>query len=453
MSRLLNWPMATIRRQMTIIILVALATILFVGNLGERWAKASYAISSLEDLAEGLYVIADVLAEAPPDERQIILRSAQAAGWDVALAPMSTANAFTRSSREQSWLIATTDWLFPPDSEPPLGGWQTYLNDRRVVAAKVDDATLVMTLSLPDPIVTSEFLGRGPHFLFAFFVLTGLFSVFAVRVIMAPIQKIVDAAKRADIHTGAVAFEEKGTVEIVTLARALNRMRRRIKLMIDARTRMLRGIGHDLRTPLTRLRLKVERMQGVPEKGALIADIDRIDAMLTDTLTYLRNDYATEPLELVNVASVLQTICSEFSDLGHAISYDGPNKLNAECRPVSLTRAVTNLCDNAVRFAPTVTVRLTETPGALVIAVEDDGPGISHDLRERVLEPFFKVDGSRSASREGLGLGLSIVADIARLHDGRLDLLPRQPHGLSARITLPRAYDSQFSRQETSAAR
>lgn len=438
MPRLPSWPKATIRQQLTVIILVALAMILVVGNRMESWVRDVYSISDLEDLADGLNTIAHVLAMASPDDRQIIIRSARAAGWDITLAPMSTTNAFTHSSSEQNSLIAMTDWLFPPDNDPPLGGWQTFLNDRRVVAAKVDDATIVMTLSLPEPIVTSDFLGRGPHFLLAFVVLAGLFSVFAVRAITAPIQKIVDAAKRTDIHTGAVVFEEKGTVEIVTLARALNGMRRRIKLMMDARTRMLRGIGHDLRTPLTRVKMKVERMPDGSEKEALIADIDRIDGMLTETLTYLRNDYATEPLELVNVASVLQTICSEFSDLGHAVSYDGPNKLNAECRPVSLTRAVTNLCDNAVKYAQTAVVRLSEMPGALVIAVDDNGPGIPVDFRERVLEPFFKMDGARSGAREGLGLGLSIVADIARLHDGRLDLLPRQPHGLSARISLPR---------------
>lgn len=438
MFRLPGWPKATIRLQLTVIILVALATILIVGNRVEHWVKEVYSISDLEDLADELNTIAHVLAMSSPEDRQIIMRSAQAAGWDITLAPMSTANAFTQSSSEQNPLIAVTDWLFPPDNDPPLGGWQTFLNDRRVVAAKVDDATIVMTLSLPEPIVTSDFLGRGPHFLLAFVVLMGLFSFFAVRAITAPIQKIVDAAKQADINTSAVVFEEKGTIEIVTLARALNGMRRRIKLMMDARTRALRGIGHDLRTPLTRMKMKVERMPDGSEKEALIADIDRIDGMLTDTLTYLRNDYATEPLELVNIASVLQTICSEFTDLGHAVSYDGPNKLNTECRPVSLTRAVTNLCDNAVKFAHTVVVRLAETPDALVITVDDDGPGIPHDFRERVLEPFFKADGSRSASRGGLGLGLSIVADIARLHEGKLELLPRQPHGLSARISMLR---------------
>ncbi len=439
MPKLPNWPRATIRLQLTVIILVALATILVVGNRLDHWVKDVYAISDLEDLADRLDTIARVLATASPDDRQIIMRHARTAGWDITLAPMSTTNAFTHSSSEQNPLIALTDWMFPPDNDPPLGGWQTFLNDRRVVAAKVDDATIVMTLSLPEPIVTSDFLGRGPHFLLAFVVLMGLFSIFAVGTITAPIQKIVEAAKRTDIHTGAVAFEEKGTIEIVTLARALNGMRRRIKLMMDARTRMLRGIGHDLRTPLTRLKLKVERMSDIPEKAALIVDIDRIDGMLTETLTYLRNDYATEPSELVNIASVLQTICSEFADLGHVISYDGPNKLNAECRPVSLTRAVTNLCDNAVKFAPTVVVRLSETPDALAIAVDDDGPGIPADFRERVMEPFFKADGARSASREGLGLGLSIVADIARLHEGKLELLPRQPHGLSARIVMPRS--------------
>lgn len=230
-------------------------------------------------------------------------------------------------------------------------------------------------------------------------------------------------------------FEEKGTVEIVALARALNGMRRHIRLMLESRTPMLRGLGHDLRTPLTRLKLRIERMDESGTKDALLSDIERIETLLIASLNFFRNDFATEATELVDVASILQTICSEFADVGHNVSYTGPNKLIAKCRPLSISRAITNLCDNAVKFAEKVDVTLSQQSGFLLVVVEDDGPGIPRELQERVLGPFFKVDQSRSQA--GFGLGLSIVGDIIQSHHGEITMEERKPCGLRVILSLP----------------
>lgn len=294
----------------------------------------------------------------------------------------------------------------------------------------------LITSGLPDSMLSSAFLGRGPYYFVAFFVLIGFFFIFAIRAITEPIRRIAHAAGVSDITTGSPVFPEQGTVEIVALARALNGMRRRIGLMIEARTRMLRGISHDLRTPLTRLKLRVERMEESVRKDALLSDIDRIESLLVESLNYLRNDYATETIELVDVASILQTVCSEFADIGHAVRYTGPNRLLARCRPLSITRAISNLSDNAVKFAGKAEVTMVERPQAVIIVVEDDGPGIPQELRERVLEPFFKSDQSRAEG--GFGLGLSIVADIIHSHQGTLELRHRRPHGLSVVVTIPK---------------
>ncbi|MBX5008976.1 ATP-binding protein [Rhizobium lentis] len=436
MFRRLRRVTMTIRGQITIIILVALVTIVTMGDAVERWARKDLAAPDLENIAEKLNAIAELLGPASPEERQIILTNARRAKWDIELAPAATVSRFAGASSRQSFLDIAAARLFPPDNEPPIGGWQTFLDDRRVIAARVDDATIVITSGFPDSMLSSAFLGRGPYYFVAFFVLIGFFFIFAIRAITEPIRRIAHAAGVSDITTGSPVFPEQGTIEIVALARALNGMRRRIGLMIEARTRMLRGIGHDLRTPLTRLKLRVERMEESARKDALLSDIDRIESLLVESLNYLRNDYATEMIELVDVASILQTVCSEFADIGHAVRYTGPNRLLARCRPLSITRAVSNLCDNAVKFSGKAEVTMVERPEAVMIVVEDDGPGIPRELRERVLEPFFKSDQSRAEG--GFGLGLSIVADIIHSHQGTLELRQRTPRGLSVVLTIPR---------------
>lgn len=438
MFRRLGRIATTIRAQITIIILIAFVTIVTVGGALERWIKADYATPDIENVAQKLDAIAELMRFASTDDRQVILAHARRAGWDISLAPISTAERFAHSSTTESKVSAAAEWLFPPDRTPSFGGWRTFLDDRRLIAAKVDDQTIVMTYGFSDSLLTSSSVGRGSNYFVGIVVLITFFSLFAIMAITEPIRRIAEAARDSNVGNDSPIFEEKGTVEIVTLARALNGMRSRIRLMIDARTRMLRGISHDLRTPLTRLRLRLERLVDGGEKDALLSDVDRIENLLVESLNYLRNDYASEPIELVDVASILQTICNDFADVGYAVSYVGPNKLPARCRPLSITRAVTNLCDNAAKFATTTQVRLSERPDTLVISVEDDGPGIPNDVLERVVEPFFKADVARSTSRGGFGLGLSIVADITRSHGGWLELQQRSPHGLVAMLGIPK---------------
>jgi signal transduction histidine kinase len=420
-----------------VIILLALVTVIVTGRALENFAKSDYAVPNLERAAEQVRTVALLLANATPAERASIISKAQGAGLDVSLAPISTAAKFTGSSEMQSVAENFADLLFPPDGEPPLGGWRAFFDGRRVIAERVDDQTMLMFFGFPDTILTSSFLSQSTYYFIAVIVLLVFFFIFAIRAVTEPIKKISEAAIESDINSSSQVFEERGTIEIVSLAHALNGMRNRIRLMVDGRTRMLRGISHDVRTPLTRLRLRTERMEGGALREALLADIDHIDGLLAESLNYLRDEYATEEVERVDVASILQTVCSDFSDVGFEVTYEGPNKFIANCRPLSITRAVTNLCDNAMKFASRASVRLDGNEAGFSIAVADDGPGIPEALREKVFDPFFKGDASRTG-QAGFGLGLSIVADIAHSHRGSVTLLPHYPHGLVARVVIPR---------------
>ena len=267
-----------------------------------------------------------------------------------------------------------------------------------------------------------------------------LLSLYAARVIAAPLLEFAKAAETLKPDDGPDRpFKESGAAEIRTLAKSLNDMRSRVRHMIDDRTRMLRAISHDLRTPLTRLRLRVERSTQPELKAALLKDISALSDMINDTLTYLSKEMASEKPVNADLPSLLTTVCSDFSDIGFNVSYTGPERFAYRCKPRSLARAVTNLVENSTKFAGEALVELSVLDnGAVRISVIDDGPGLLGNLRTLVLEPFFKVDTARTpVNRSGFGLGLSIVDDIVRAHGGTIELLNKVPHGLVAQMEFP----------------
>jgi len=214
-------------------------------------------------------------------------------------------------------------------------------------------------------------------------------------------------------------------------------MRARIRALLDDRTRMLAAISHDLRTPLTRLRLRSERIGQPDLRTAMLRDIDQVGRMLNETLDYLRDDSKAECASRIELSSLLDTICCDFADVGYAVSYDGPARLVCECRPRALVRAVTNVVENAVKFGSNVVVSLAAVDSGIAIEVADDGPGIPPALQARALEPFVKLDQARSAAGSGFGLGLTIAQEIMKKHDGSIALLPNEPNGLRVRLSLP----------------
>ncbi|WP_226951136.1 ATP-binding protein [Rhizobium terrae] len=429
----------TIHGQIMALILLGLLIVLVGGSMLERRVRDDYAVLDIEKLANGTFAISSILETAPAAERDIILAAAIRSGWNVSLQPTSLLQQLTTTSSTETFFDIAIDKFFPPDNKPaPLRGWKTFLNDDRVIAVRVDDANILVLSNLPKAFLRSDALGFGSNYLVAFITLIILFSLFGIWAITRPLRKIASAAMNADLSPGPAIFEEKGSVEIVALARALNNMRARIAAMVDGRTRMLRGVSHDLRTPLTRLRLRVERVQQTELRDALLIDINHIDSLLKESLSYLRDDHRRETMERADLAIVLQTICNEFNDVGHNITYHGPNRLITNFKPLAFTRAVTNLCENATKFGTSIIVELRSATDAIVIDVSDDGPGIPAQHRSRVLEPFYKVDAARGGGEAGFGLGLSIVSEIIESHQGQLQLLERQPHGLIARLTLPR---------------
>ncbi len=263
-------------------------------------------------------------------------------------------------------------------------------------------------------------------------------SIWAVRRVTAPLGGIAAAAERLgkDVTTSPLA--ERGTIEMRLAARAFNEMQERLRRLIENRTRMLAAISHDLRTPLTLLRLRAENVDTVEEREKMLATIAEMDGMIEATLAFARDEAAAEPRRSTDLTALLASIVDDMADAGMPVTMLPASPVTGDCRPAVLKRAVTNLIDNAIKYGKSASVSIRTEPAAVRIVVEDDGPGIPENELLRVFQPFYRLEGSRSRETGGIGLGLAIALSIVEAHGGELTLANRSEGGLRATITLPR---------------
>ena len=310
--------------------------------------------------------------------------------------------------------------------------------DSHKVGIVLPDGTMVSAKLSPD-LRPRPFWG-GPWMMTLLFAVisVSLLGLWAARALTAPLSSFAKAAEDFSLNGAAAPLPERGPEEIRSVAKALNRMRERITALIDDRTKMLAAISHDLRTPITRMRLRSEFIEDDGHRSRMLRDLDQMRSMLESVLSFLRNDRKLESMTLVDIATTLQLVTDQFADMGHKVAYDGPEHAMATVRPDDLHRSVTNLVENAVRFGAEATVRLIASPDLMTIEVEDDGPGISDARKDVMLEPFVRGDDARNMDEaSGFGLGLSIARTIVLAHGGTLSLNDREPHGLIVRIQLP----------------
>jgi signal transduction histidine kinase len=295
----------------------------------------------------------------------------------------------------------------------------------------------VIALTLPPPPNRTPFLIGTVMFLAV--ALTLLF-LWAARVLTAPLARFADAAERFSLDRSDASLTENGPIEIRRLARALNDMRERVRALVDDRTRTLASISHDLRTPITRLRLHAEEIQPTQLQIQVIRDLDTMRDMLQSALSFLRarNAVRNEYIR-VDLPSIIQALCDDFADMGRICEFHGPFHLYIDCDPDQIGRAVSNLIDNGLKFGTAVSVRLIECSEEAWIEVSDDGPGIPATEWSKVTEPFYRGDTARALGDSGsFGLGLSIACSVMEAHQGRLEFEDADRCGLLARLVLPK---------------
>jgi signal transduction histidine kinase len=258
-----------------------------------------------------------------------------------------------------------------------------------------------------------------------------------VRALGAPLRQLVRAADA--IGRGRpVPVAVEGPMEVRRLARALNAMQDRLARLIADQTQALAAVSHDLRTPIGRLRLRADLLEDRPIQAEMQADLDEMEQMVGSVLAYLKGDADPEPPRAVDLVALLTTLVDAAADAGQDVVYQGPDRAVLHARPLGLKRAFANLIDNAVAYGGSARVVLHCNETEMAIAVSDDGPGIPEAELGRVLEPFQRIEGSRSRATGGVGLGLAIAVQAVEREGGRLALLNRPGGGLTAEVTLPR---------------
>ncbi|WP_376090443.1 ATP-binding protein [Roseomonas sp. CCTCC AB2023176] len=323
----------------------------------------------------------------------------------------------------------------------------------REVQAGMRFGTLYVALRLPDgPWLNLKIHMPPPRpwhsetFLASFALMTiaaAILIVWATRRLTRPVRDLAAAANALGRDVNAPPLPEDGPREVATAAHAFNTMAERIRRFVGDRTQMLAAIGHDLRTPITRLKLRAEFMEDDEQRAKMLADLEEMEAMVNATLAFARDDAAAEPSVPLDLAALCRTVVDEASDAhpdlaAEDVAYEGPERLTVRGRPVALKRAVANLVSNALSYGNAARLRL-EPPsgGAIRLLVDDDGPGIPEESREAVFQPFRRLEASRNKETGGVGLGLPIVRNIVRAHGGDVSLRNRDGGGLRAEVVLP----------------
>lgn len=270
-------------------------------------------------------------------------------------------------------------------------------------------------------------------------VAIALFSIWLARGVVKPLDDLAAAAEKLGRDRELSLVEEFNAPELRAIGNSFNAMQRRLKRFVDDRLQMIAAISHDLRTPLTRLRLFAEYVPDQDQRRQVLSDIDDMEAMVSATLTFASNRLKDEPRSAVDLAAMLISLCDTAADAGHAVEYHGPDHAGLDGRPVALRRAFANLIENGCKFGTHVQVTLSEQEQALVVSIADDGPGIPADQRDEAFRPFMRLETSRNRQTGGTGLGLTITQDVVQAHHGQIELGAAAGGGLLAVVMLPRA--------------
>ncbi len=306
------------------------------------------------------------------------------------------------------------------------------------VATPLTDGTWAIFVHEPPE---EAFLVPGKLFIVLAVLLVSvmLISLLAVRWATRPLRLLGDAADELGRDIDRPPLSESGPLEVARAARAFNTMQTRIARYVKDREEMLAAISHDLKTPITRLRLRAEMIEDTTFREKMVADLDEMESMVNTSLEFMRDAARTEPVRQVDIQALVESVAADLEETGGQVTVlETSTAVTFPARPQSLKRCVVNLVENAVKYGGSASISVVEGERELCITVLDEGPGIDEELLLHVFEPFYRLEPSRSRETGGVGLGLSIARSIARAHGGELELKNRPEGGLSAAIILPR---------------
>jgi signal transduction histidine kinase len=320
---------------------------------------------------------------------------------------------------------------YDPDDWPQADPQARYM-----LAVQLSDATWLAFVALDRTWGMSQ-LARNSVLALLGLIAVLLVAWFATRRLASPLKRFAHGARRfgGDFHSPAITPE--GPYEIRQAIIAFNAMQAQIRHFVTDRTQMLAAISHDLRAPLTRMRLRGEFIEDEEQQRKLFRDVDEMQSMITSALDFFRDDARLEPATAFDLSELIQTIIDDYRDQGVLVEFSGPGNQVYFGRPLGIKRVVINLAENAIKYGEMPSINLTRSASSVLIEVADNGPGIPEELLEKVFEPFFRLETSRSRSTGGVGLGLSAARAIVLEHGGELRLFRRPRGGTLARAMLP----------------
>ena len=432
---------------LTVLSALALVRLFFV--FGGVWAKEPLNHSLLPERARDWVRLIEA---APPQVRPALVAAASTGAlgveWYNATSPVSAMlrrdGSLDKKPSLRKFLLGDlqrTAVIFEPHGAltppPSLLHNQSQRASAYFLSVQLSDGSWLVfrvpnrTWGLPEP-------DRWAIWLLFVTLSTATVCAIATRQLVRPIKEFTEAILRFGVNPQTPALPESGPRELREVTRAFNTMQAQIQKFVAHRTMMLAAISHDLRTPLTRIRLRGELIDEPIQQAKLFKDVDELKTMVDGALAFFRGDADEEATTTFDLAGVLQTIANDYADQGIEVGYVGPAHADYCGRPFGLKRAFTNLIDNAVKYATPPEIQLCSRDEALTIAVRDRGPGIPPDALTRVFAPFFRVDRSRNRATGGVGLGLTAAQTIVSGHGGDITLCNQPGGGLEALVTLPR---------------
>jgi signal transduction histidine kinase len=310
-------------------------------------------------------------------------------------------------------------------------------NQQLQVAVALGDASWVnFNIRIPGPV--DEWSLNALLSTLVMVVATLILAVWATGWITAPLAAFAGAAERLGTDVMAPPLTEDGPKEVRTASRAFNLMQQRIRSFVEDRLQMLAAISHDLRTPITRLRLRTEQLPIDAEQQAkMLADLDEMERMVSSSLAFAKDEATSEPSQAIDLSALLEAICDDAADAGRDAEFDWAGRLIYRGRPLAIKRLFTNLMENALRYGGRAKVSARREADTIEVLVDDQGPGIPEDQLEAVFKPFYRLETSRNKRTGGMGLGLANARSIARAHGGDVTLRNKPGGGLCAIVRLP----------------
>lgn len=318
---------------------------------------------------------------------------------------------------------------------PPQSRQQTIC---RTVSLSLRDGTflhLVLQPRRPPPVAPPK--SRLLLYVFFFAACVGLLAYAVARMSTQPLRQLAQAATELGRNIERPPLTERGPTEVRHAATAFNTMQAQIRRYIQERTQMLAAITHDLQTPLTRIRLRLEKVQDQELQARLVEDLSAVQTMIKDGLDLARSMNSEEPMQRTDFDSILDSVCADAAEAGQDVTLSGLTGISIAAQPNAMRRCLTNLIDNAVKYGGYARVTASRDKNKVIVQVRDGGPGIPENMLEAVFDPFFRLEASRSRDTGGTGIGITIARNIAEKHGSTLYLRNHPDGGLMATLELP----------------